>query len=92
MFEFEVINQGQYSLECCDDRKEYRVFAKWDGCCDIFRYYNGYSCDSENVPEDEMDYIHVCNIRKFIEFLTDIADAAEQIKGFEGYGEVIPNE
>lgn len=85
MSKLNVINEGRYSLECCDSRKEYHVYAKHYGCCDIFRYYNGYSYDDKNVPDDQVDYIHVCNIRRFIKFLTDVANRAEQIEGFEGY-------
>lgn len=82
----EVINQTRTVLECCNENKTFYASARWDGCCDIRRYYNGYKYGDEDIPEGEIDYIHICELRKFINFLTEIADRAEQI-GFEDYGE-----
>ena len=81
----EIINQKRYVLECSNEYGDIHVYAKWDGCCNIYRYYNGYTYRDKNISEDEVDYIHICNLRKFIKFLTDIADKAEQIENFEGY-------
>lgn len=81
----EVIKKERYVLECSNEYGDIHVYAKWDGCCNIYRYYNGYTYRDENVPEDEVDYIHICDLREFIKFLTDIADKAEQIENFEGY-------
>lgn len=81
-----VVKQEKYYLECCNEDKDFHVYVRWDGCCDIRRYYNGYVYGDKNVPEDEIDYIHICDLREFIKFLTDIADKAEQIEEFEGYG------
>ena len=81
----EVIEQNKYYLKCCNEYRDFDVTARFDGCCDIFRYDNGYVCGDENIPEDEQDYIHICDLRGFIKFLTEIADKAEQIEGFEGY-------
>ena len=79
----EVIKQNKYCLECCNELRDFHVYAKWDGCCDIFNYSNGYTYEDKDIPEDEIDYIHICNLRSFIKFLTEIADKAEQIEGFE---------
>lgn len=81
----EVIKQNEYALECCSKYKDLHVYAKWDGCCDIRRYYNGYTYEDKDVPDDDVDYIHICDLREFIRILTEIADKAEQIEGFEGY-------
>lgn len=81
----EIIKQEEYCLECCNEYRDFHVYAKWDGCCDIHRYYNGYVYGDKDVPDDEIDYIHICDLREFINFLTEIADRAEQIEGFEGY-------
>lgn len=80
-----VINQEKYYLECCNERQDFHVYAKWDGCCDIHRYHNGYIYSDKDAPIDDIDYIHICNLREFINFLTEIADKVEQIEGFEGY-------
>lgn len=81
----EVIKQEKCVLECCSKYKDFHVYAKWDGCCDIRRYYNGYTYEDKDIPEGDEDYIHICDLREFINFLTEIADRAEQIEGFEGY-------
>ena len=80
-----TIRQGEYSLECGSEDGDIHVLAKWDGCCDIRRYYNGYTYKDTKVPEDEVDYIHICDLRGFIKMLTEIADKAESIDGFDGY-------
>lgn len=79
-----IIRQEKHVLECCSEEKDFHVYAKWDGCCDITRYYNGNTYETGD-SEGDNDYIHICDLREFIRFLTDIADEAEQIKGFEGY-------
>lgn len=81
----EVVEQKETVLECGSEWKDFHVYAKWDGCCDIRRYYNGYTYEDDDVPDGEVDYIHICDLREFINFLTEIADRAEQIEGFEGY-------
>ena len=83
--EVKVVEQSKYVLECCNEHKDMHVMARFDGCCHISRFYNGYTYEDENIPEDDVDYIHICNIREFITFLTEIADKAEQIEGFSGY-------
>lgn len=81
-----VIKQEEYYFDCINDRYgDFYVHAKWDGCCDINRYHNGYTYKDKNIPDADVDYIHICNLREFINFLTEIADKAEQIEGFEGY-------
>ena len=83
-----VIEEGKYVLECCNDRKDMRVVAKFDGCCDITNYSHGYTCDDDpkDIPDyAEPGYIHICDIREFIAFLTEVADKAEKIEGFDGY-------
>ena len=81
----ELIKQTETILECCNEDKDMLVSAKWDGCCDIRRYYSGYTYEDKHIPEGEVDYIHICDLREFINFLTEIADRAEQVEGFEGY-------
>lgn len=85
-----VIKQEEYYFDCINDEYgDFHVHAKWDGCCDINRYYNGYTYKDNNNPDADVDYIHICNLREFINFLTEIADKAEQIEGFEGYEKVV---
>lgn len=84
--EVKVINQNEHVLEICNEHKDMHVFARFDGCCHISRFYNGYTYEDEDIPDySEPDYLHICDIREFIKFLTDIADKAEQIEGFDGY-------
>ena len=61
------------SLLFMDDSENLKIRIKWDGCCDIVRYYNG--------GEDE-DNIHVCGLKEFIDFLTEAYKTAES-KGCE---------
>lgn len=80
----EVIKETEYLLECSNEYKDIYIRAKWDGCCDIRRYYNGDTYETGNTS-GVSDYIHICELREFIEFLTEVADRAEKIDGFEGY-------
>ena len=79
----QIIKETDYVLECSNEYKDMHVYAKWDGCCDIRRYYNGDTYETENVID--RDYIHICDLREFIAFLAEVADKAQTIEGFEGY-------
>lgn len=49
---------------------------KWDGCIDLRRYWNGDTAD--NNSEDNVDYIHICEVKEFIKELQSVVDIAEQ--------------
>lgn len=79
-----VIAEREYVLECSNDEKDIHIYAKWDGCCDIRRYWNGDTYETGDTTGDS-DYIHICDLREFIKLLTEVADKAQQMEGFEGY-------
>ena len=80
----ELIRETDYVMEFTNEHEDFHVYARWDGCCNIRRYYNGDTYKDEGESVDS-DYIHICDIREFIEFLTEIADKCEGKNGFEGY-------
>ena len=63
-----------------------RLDFKWDGCINLWKYYNGYTPD-DNSPEaqDNMDYIHVCNLQEFINQLQEVLVIAKDILGEEKF-------
>lgn len=84
MSDVRVVRQTEYCVDLANDYGDFFVNAKWDGCCHIYRYYNGDTFETGDQKGDG-DYIHICDLREFISFLTAIADIAENIQGFEGY-------
>ncbi len=78
----ELIRETDYVMEFTNEYEDFHVSAKWDGCCHIRRYYNGYTYKDEG-EEVDVDYIHICELREFIQFLTEIADKCEAKNGFE---------
>ena len=87
MPELRVVRQTEYCVDFANEYGDFFVTAKWDGCCHIYRYYNGATFEDKRPddPNSESDYIHICDLREFISFLTEVADKAERILGFEGY-------
>lgn len=87
MSDLKIVRQEDYCIDFANEYGDFFVNAKWDGCCHIYRYYNGatYHDRDSNDPDIMSDYIHICDLREFIEFLTEIADIAEKTPGFEGY-------
>ena len=59
---------------------------KWDGCINMWKYYNGYTPDddSEEVQEN-MDYLHICDLQKFINQLQEVLTIAKDILGEEKF-------
>lgn len=80
----ELIRETDYVMEFTNEDEDFHIYAKWDGCCDISRYYNGYTYKDEGKDVD-VDSIHICDLREFIRSLTEIADKCEAKNGFEGY-------
>ena len=84
-----VIKQNDYELICVNEEDDFSVCARWDGCFDIRRYNDGYTYKDKNIPSYSVYYMHICEVREFIKFLTEVADRAEQIEGFDGYEKTI---
>lgn len=80
-----VVRKEDFYIDFANKYGDFFVHAKWDGCCDINRYHNGATFETKNPSVHDVDYIHICELREFISFLTAIADMAENIPGFEGY-------
>ena len=54
--------------EVCNST-DYRFSIKWDGCVDVQRLFTG---------EDDSDYIHICELRRFIETLEGVEKLAKE--------------
>lgn len=80
-----VVKKEDYYIDFANKYGDLFVHAKWDGCCDINCYHNGATFETKNPSMHDVNYIHVCELREFISFLTAVADAAEGTVGFEGY-------
>lgn len=61
-----------------DDKIE--VAVKWDGCCDIRVHCNN-STISDPIHR-EIDYIHICDLKKFINLLESVYNHAIN-RGYE---------
>ena len=55
-----------------------KVYMKWDGCLDYRKYSNGATVYDENVRNDDVDYIHICDINDMIERLQEIKKIAKE--------------
>lgn len=62
-----------------------QIMFKWDGCIDIRKYYNGYTATDEFVPNDEIDYIHICNLQEHIKELQEVLTIAKDVLDKEDY-------
>ena len=55
-----------------DEQNGVEISLKWDGCCDIKRFWG----------DGTVDYLHICDIPAFIEQM-DLVERLGEIKGFE---------
>lgn len=82
-----LVNKTDYVMEFANDSRDFYVCIQRDGCCDIRRYYNGDTYISKNPNNitklPDHIYIHICDLREFIEFLTEIADKCEANEKFD---------
>ena len=59
---------------------------KWDGCINMWKYYNGYTPDDDSEEAREnMDYIHICDLQEFINQLQEVLVIAKDILGKEKF-------
>lgn len=65
----EVLN-----IEVRDEYEGLQAYIKWDGCINLYRYFNGASPDSLHNKDSDVDYIHICEVKEFIDFLQGIVD------------------
>ena len=56
---------------CLENKQELCIYnTSFDGCVHIERYTNG------TISEDNRDYIHICDLDKFIQELQEVKDKA----------------
>lgn len=60
------------------ERRNMEINMKWDGCIDLFKYDNGYTVDDKATDEDDVDYIHICEVKEFIARLEEVVRIAEE--------------
>lgn len=68
--------KGEYHLDLIDEDEKLLLTARWDGCVDI-RIHSNASTVS-NPLEDEVDYIHICDLDEFIKQLLELKAAREK--------------
>lgn len=47
-----------------DGCPDWSVYMKWDGCCELTRFFNGSRDDSERL--------HICDMKSFSEFVMQV--------------------
>ena len=64
-----------YLIELTNEDKNLTMRMKWDGCVDLRMYNNGDTY--ERYTADNIDYIHICNVKEFIEEMQSAFDIAK---------------
>ena len=75
-----------YLEELTNESKNLTMSLKWDGCVNLKMYNNGDTY--EKYTADNIDYIHICELKVFIEELQrafDIAKARFDKNDFDSY-------
>jgi hypothetical protein len=67
----------EYRLNLDDPAGWMSFSAKWDGCVDLNVYYNRPFTDRDMLDPADTDYIHICNLRQFIERLEEVERRAK---------------
>lgn len=72
-------NDKTISIELVNKNNDMSIGIKWDGCGNLTKFYNGYSPNDEYTEEvgENSDYIHICEMKEFIEHLQEIVKIAE---------------
>lgn len=52
------------------------IYMKWDGCIDLYTHCNGSTVDDERT--EDVDYIHICEVKEFITILQEVVRIAEE--------------
>jgi hypothetical protein len=75
------------SVELRDnDYDALQVNFKWDGCVNIWKHHNGYTNeDNSQEAQNNTDYIHICDLKEFINQLQEVLIIAKDILGEEKY-------
>lgn len=78
----EILSEENISIltELTDIEEKIGIEMRWDGCCDIRIHYNN-STVSNPIPQ-HINYIHICELKKFIEVLESAYNIAVN-KGYE---------
>ncbi len=77
------INYPDTHLDLRNPENTLRIDIKWDGCVNIDLLHNEITFDSSLKDQnEERDYIHICNLQKFIDQLQEAYNRAKEI-GFE---------
>jgi hypothetical protein len=72
---------GEYNLggkKLIKPIADYQVYAKWDGCIEFDRFFNG----DDSGSEENTDGMHICDIDEVIKRLKEIKQLMVN-KGFE---------
>lgn len=78
MSELHIKEAGTHHTEFRNQEDTLRVDIKWDGCVNMWLHSNGSTVT--NPIEGEVDYIHVCELKEFIEQLQCVLKHAEERK------------
>jgi len=67
-----IIEAKEYHLTIVNDDRTVRFVAKKDGCVDITMWCNGADMDNPDNREEDIDYLHVCDLETFIKHLQEV--------------------
>lgn len=73
-------SQGKWAVSYVINRHGGGIEAivKYDGCVEIFIFFNGALPGKQNNDPDYIDSIHICDLDKFIQQLQELKDLSEQ--------------
>ncbi len=60
-----VIQRSDAVVVLSDEMKQRRITARFDGCIHIEEYSNGTTWEMPTAEQDR-DYMHICDVEKFI--------------------------
>ena len=69
-----VTDEGRpYWIDYVNEDGRFKIAIKWDGCAHLHMYPDG--------PEDDREYLHICDIRAFVEFIKEAFEMADRDTG-----------
>lgn len=76
---------NEYILSLVDPDGWYSVRVKWDGCVDFRQYFTVPLGSPDRSPDDNEDYMHICDVDDLIDLLQSIKAKGNLHFGDNGY-------
>lgn len=71
-------------FQCVNEKSGLSATAKWDGCVELSVRHNNSDPNQDEGSED-VEHIHVCDLRKFIEDLEDLEKICKDNLDFDDW-------